>query len=202
VCVCLSVTRFRTIVDSVVAWLRLKILIASDAEESLFLSWLITSAPFSLLLAGRSTAVTHWTSMPLGLWRKYDFETLIHLLLDRAYYFNVWQVLHRLYVWLTACLRSFVDLERRKCRPTEKVKLKFSLGTSESEADERYLLIDFTGLRRAICFPWVRTILYRKKNEYESYILPVSTKVRNKEWCPQFQSRDEWIGSWWMLLVY
>jgi hypothetical protein len=56
-------------VGSVVGWLRVTIFIASDQEESLFLSWLIAFAPFVLLLARVSNAMTHSTSLPLCLWR-------------------------------------------------------------------------------------------------------------------------------------
>ena len=71
-CVCLSVCLlpvFKTMVESVVGWLRVTVFITSDQAESLFLAWLIAVAPFSLLLARRSSAVTHLPSLLLCLSR-------------------------------------------------------------------------------------------------------------------------------------
>ena len=59
-----------TTVEYVVGCLKVTVSIASDQAESLFLSSLITSAPFSLSLARRSSAVTDLTSLPLYLWRQ------------------------------------------------------------------------------------------------------------------------------------
>ena len=71
--VCLSVCLlpvFKTTVGSVVGRLRVYVFIAADQDESLFLSPLIAFAPF---LSCRSLEdrmlLTHWTSLPLSLWR-------------------------------------------------------------------------------------------------------------------------------------
>ena len=41
-------------------------------------------------------------------------------------------------------LKSFADLERKKCPSADEGWIKCSLETSESEADERYLLVSFS----------------------------------------------------------
>ena len=73
VSVCLSVCLlpvFKITVGSVVVGLTVKVFITRDQAESLFFSWLITFAPFSLLLTRRSAAVTHSTSVRLSLCRR------------------------------------------------------------------------------------------------------------------------------------
>ena len=68
--VCLSVTRFQN--NGGISCRLIQsdgFYITSDQAESPFLSSSITFAPFSLLLAQRSDAVLHWTSLPLSLWR-------------------------------------------------------------------------------------------------------------------------------------
>ena len=65
-----------------------------------------------------------------------------------------------------------------------------------------FQLSEITVLRRAVCFRWTRALLCLNMNEYGRHILSIIRKLRNGKCCPNFQSRDEWIGSRWTLLVY
>ena len=117
--VCLSITRFKSTVESVFGCLKVTSFIVSNAEESLFLSCLITSRLFiSSSLKDRVLWLIRLRCLSVS--REYGFETSIHILVDRWFHSNGCKVLHRLHVWLAACWPSsyrlkklFYSLQRR-----------------------------------------------------------------------------------------
>jgi hypothetical protein len=92
------------------------IFIASDQEESLFLSWLIAFASFILLLVRISSASTHSFNHFLSVCGEYGFEISLHRLVDRWFCSNRSNMLRRLYAWLAACLHTWYRTKKRSGR--------------------------------------------------------------------------------------
>ena len=177
-------------VESVVGWLRVTVFITSDQAESLFLAWLIAVAPFSLLLDrwfyfnGLSCSIVDLISMcEKCLCCPYAFLAVsLYTSHSMKRPFWLWKKVR--YAVLKYLCRSRKPLRKCSIIPRGCFDWLKSLRTS------------------AVYFPWTRAILCRHMHEHERHILPIIRKVRNGEWYHNFQSRDEWIGSRWTLLVY
>jgi hypothetical protein len=153
-------------------------LLLPQIEKNPFFSLYWSFCAFSLLLARISSAVAHSTSVPLCLGRirfwdlnprlgwSFDIMSMsercfnaFRLSQRRGYgasttqrRFTSYTVKLKLACWKTSCAiwNPSSILKGKNVHRLVDVESNFSLGTSESEADERYLLMNQNKIRRKI----------------------------------------------------
>ena len=152
--------------ESAVGCLRVKNFITADAEESLFLSWMITSRLFlSCSLEGRVLGLIRLQC--LFVWGECGFKTSIHLLIDRGFYVNEWKVFRRVHVTSRrVCIavtvrRSFRDRESRLAgvcwsksfETWNLASIPQTVKKARTSLHRFFQLIDITVSQKTISFP-------------------------------------------------